>query len=383
MVINISNSDEFSLYFHIPFCKRKCDYCHFYVIPDKEQHKVLLLDSLKKEWANKLSDINTQSKLKSVYFGGGTPSLFGPERIANVLGWVNDLFSTKNIEVTLEVNPEDVTISLIKAFITAGVNRISMGVQSLNDGELQLLTRRHDAHRAISAIEQIKEAGIDNLSIDLMYDLPHQTTASWKSTIQKASQLPIDHLSLYNLTIEPHTVYYKYKNQLEAAVPEESVSYDMYTYAIDALQSSGLYQYEISAFAGPGKYSIHNTGYWTGRPFLGLGPSAYSFWKGTRFRNIPNINKYAKSLESGISPVDLIDELPKDERLKEMFVVALRILDGVDLESFENLIGPLRQETKSAVDTLVSQGLLHKEGVQIRLTKKGILLYDSIATELI
>ncbi|MEM1282590.1 MAG: radical SAM family heme chaperone HemW [Chlamydiota bacterium] len=382
MVIALSDPKEFSIYLHIPFCKKKCDYCHFYVIPDKEQHKHLLLDALMLEWDLLLQKLPKNNQLKSIYFGGGTPSLFGPERVKAVLDKIRKSFK-EDVEVTLEVNPEDVTYELISEYMNVGINRISMGVQSLDDGELQLLTRRHDAKKALYAVEEIVRAGISNLSIDLMYDLPHQTNTSWEKTITTASSLPITHLSLYNLTIEPHTVFHKYKNQLTKHLPSETSSFQMYTRATNLLEKAGLRQYEVSAFAKDGCYSRHNTGYWTGRPFLGLGPSAYSFWKGNRYRNVANINRYAQQLQKGLIPVETVDGLPDEDRKKELLVVALRLIDGINLEYFEELHGPLPSSTNKSLNDLIDNQLLVLDNGHLKLTKRGILLYDSIATELI
>lgn len=382
MVIELSEPNTFSIYIHIPFCKRKCDYCHFYVIPDKEQYKDLLLESLKREWDSVLQKVPSNFKLKSIYFGGGTPSLFGPNRVDAVVQWIKKSYP-EHVEVTLEANPEEVTRRLISDYKDAGINRLSMGVQSLDDRELQLLTRRHDAKKAVVAIDEATHAGVNNISIDLMYDLPHQTPSSWKATIDRACTLPITHLSLYNLTIEPHTVFYKYREQLSKDVPDESASYEMYAYAVDTLNAAGLKQYEISAFAKDDLYSRHNTGYWTGRPFLGLGPSAYSFWEGIRYKNIANLNKYSQLLQNSLDPVDTIDELSVEDRRKELFVIALRLLDGVDIAKFEEINGPLSKETIATIDHLTERNLLVKTNDRVKLSSKGLLLYDSIATELI
>lgn len=382
MVIKLSTPDTFSLYLHIPFCKRKCDYCHFYVIPDKEQHKELLLNALKIEWESLLPLIPPHSRLESIYFGGGTPSLFGPERVAQVLEWIGTAYPLE-VEITLEANPEEIDRGLVSAYKSAGINRLSMGVQSLDDSELHQLTRRHTAKKAQAAVEEAYLAGITNLSIDLMYDLPGQTLASWKKTLHKATSLPITHLSLYNLTIEPHTLFYKYKNQLLPSIPDESISFEMYTDAIRELGQAGLEQYEISAFARNGCYSRHNTGYWTGRPFLGLGPSAYSFWKGIRYKNVANINRYANALQQGLSPIDTIDELPEEERRRELLIVALRLIDGVEIGRFEELHGPLSDSTRNSLVELSENQLITLEENLLKLTPRGLLLYDTIAAELI
>lgn len=351
-------SGEYSLYYHIPFCSKKCDYCHFFVLPDRESDKTLLLEGLRREFQLK----NPSGKLVSLYFGGGTPSLFGPERIGEVISW-----SPACEEVTLEVNPEGVTRQLIERYKLAGVNRISLGVQSFDDAHLIQLGRTHNSSSAERAVDLIREAGIENLSIDLMYDLPHQELATWHTTLKTAARLPITHLSLYNLTIEPHTVFFKYRETLEKTLPDANVSLMMYQAAQETLESAGLKQYEISAFAKPTFYSRHNTGYWLGRPFLGLGPSAFSYWNHKRFRNVAHLRKYCETLAP-----DFEEELSPDARERELFVIQLRLLQGAPLPSFHHELAPL-----------VSNGLLQIEGNIARLTPRGLLLYDTVAAELI
>ncbi|MEC7840508.1 MAG: radical SAM family heme chaperone HemW [Chlamydiota bacterium] len=385
MVIGLSPKNQLSLYFHIPFCKKKCDYCHFYVVPDKEEFKQLLLTGLQQEWLHWANKIETYD-LTSIYFGGGTPSLFGPQRISQIIQWVQEIFPFKNSppEITLEANPENITIEMMRAYKDAGINRVSIGVQSLNNSELIVLSRQHNAHAAIQAIIDTHAAGIDNISIDLMYDLPSQTAASWHNTLNQIQKLPITHLSLYNLTIEPHTVFHKFKEKLTPSIPCEDMSLDMYKTAIASLHDIGLVQYEISAFAKNGLHSLHNTGYWTGRSFIGLGPSAYSFWKGERFKNISNIHKYAKLLSEGDSPVDYYDELSIDDRRKELFIVALRLLNGCNYNEFKTRYGCLDQESNTTLNRLVRNGLITcKNDCHYALSEQGLLLYDYIASELI
>lgn len=294
-----------SLYFHIPFCTRKCDYCHFYVLPDKEELKDALLEGFKREWEWWLP-ILKEKTIATVYFGGGTPFLFGPERLATVMNYMTrDVpFSTANPEITLEANPENITLAEMTAYKSAGINRVSIGIQSLDSDLLQSLGRLHLGSTALKAVHTTSKAGIENISVDLMYDLPKQTLAHWKATLEGVVRLPITHLSLYNLTIEPHTVFFKKKDILRKELPDEQTSLAMYEEAIRVLEQHGLMQYEISAFAKPGYPSKHNLGYWTGRPFLGFGPSAFSFWEGRRFRNIANLNRYCELLKNGLSPVD-------------------------------------------------------------------------------
>lgn len=367
--------DSYSLYFHVPFCTRKCDYCHFYVIPDKEPFKIAYMAALYQEWAQKLQLLKDK-ELVSIYFGGGTPFLLGPERIATILQWIPHISS---VEITLEANPEHTTLELLKRYREAGINRLSIGIQSFDEKLLKLLGRAHTPFQAKQAVEWAYEVGIHNLSIDLMYDLPGQTLEDWNDTLEQALSLPITHLSLYNLTIEPHTVFYKKRSELAARLPNPEVSLQMLELAIEKLLSKGFCRYEISAFAKEKNYSLHNSGYWTGRPFLGLGPSAYSFWGNSRFRNIAHLNRYCKLLESNRSPVDFSETLPEISLAKELIAIRLRLTDSVPLEQFSLL----PSETQTTLKALESQNLVVFDEQGFRLTQKGLLFHDFIASEII
>lgn len=315
-------------------------------------------------------------KIISIYFGGGTPSLLGPERIAKILEGVNPADS---IEVTLEANPENITLELMNDYKQAGINRVSIGIQSLNDPLLKVLERTHSAQKGLDAIDKTFQAGIQNISIDLMYDLPNQTLTDWKKTLMTARDLPIQHLSLYNLVIEPHTAFFKYRDSILPRLPSEDSSLAMYEMALSLLQEKGLMQYEISAFSTPNHHSVHNLGYWTGRPFFGLGPSAFSYWEGKRFRNVANLNTYCKSLASNTSPIDFQEELTPAAKIRELLAIRLRLNSGVHLPSFPTL----SDETLKTLASLESKGYLALKNQIVSLTKKGILFYDTVASELI
>lgn len=383
LIIPPSPSDTASLYFHIPFCSKKCDYCHFYVIPERETHKEQLMEGLRREWEAQKAKIEGKS-LISIYFGGGTPALLGPERVKEVLKWVKESCpSAEKAEITLEANPENITLPLMEAFFKAGINRASIGIQTFNDPLLLTIGRQHSSQKAIDAVKTTYQAGIRNISIDLMYDLPGQTLKNWKNTLETCVKLPISHLSLYNLTIEPHTVFFKKAELIRKSMPDEECSTQMYEMAQEIMKKHGLLQYEISAFAKEDSWSKHNTGYWTGRPFLGLGPSAFSHWNGQRFRNIASLNRYCKALEKGGSPIDYQENLSQEEQLREALVIQLRLLCGVKVSDFEKRHGSLEEETKDILKKLIQDGFLHQEKETVSLTKKGVLFYDSIASELI
>lgn len=366
-----------SLYFHIPFCTKKCDYCHFFVLPDKDPLKEQLMEGLKLEWALR-TPLLKDAQIPTLYFGGGTPALFGPEKIGELIAW---LPPDPAREITLEANPENITLPLMEAYARAGINRVSIGLQTLDTPLLQTLGRIHSAEKAEEAVHLTYAAGIKNISVDLMYDLPGQTLQSWQETLQRAIQLPITHLSLYNLTFEPHTSFFKRKDLLLKQVPNPDVSLQMIESAVETLAQGGLSRYEISAFAKPGYRSNHNLGYWTARPFLGLGPSAFSYSEGCRFRNVAHLGKYLSALREGQYPIDFEEKLPPDEALRELFAVQLRILEGVDLARFEQQQGKIT--FRDTLEALCKQELLLQEGSLYKLSPKGTLFYDSVAVEII
>jgi len=375
---------DISLYFHIPFCTKKCHYCHFFVLLDKISEHKRLIEAICLDidlWAQALSG----KRLVSIYFGGGTPSLLKPEEISAILSHVNKIipFDPAKIEITLEANPETITKEKMRAFADCGINRVSIGVQTLDDALLEKLGRTHRAQTSINAVEATASAGFDNITIDLMYDIPCQTMESWQNTLQGVIKLPISHLSLYNLTIEPHTVFFKYQEKLRKELPDAECSADMYKMAQSVLEGSGLKQYEISAFARDGAVSRHNIGYWTGRPFLGFGPSAFSYWEGKRFRAVANLNRYEEALRSSRSPVDFSEELLPEQRRRELLAIALRLKSGVDLIDFQQQQGLLDPALMDTIHNLQKEGLLAITQNTISLTEKGILFYDTVAVEII
>jgi oxygen-independent coproporphyrinogen-3 oxidase len=377
-------SRDVSLYFHIPFCSRKCPYCHFFVLPDKPSLKKELLFALRLEWNLRLPLLRGK-KIVSLYFGGGTPSKLSPDQLASILSLVieSGLEIDPACEITLEANPEDASLPLFTAYRSLGVNRLSLGIQSFDDQQLKIIGRGHSSQRGLDAIQIASEAGFTNISVDLMYDLPHQTLASWKGTLHRLCQLPITHLSLYNLTIEPHTAFNRQKQALEPHLPTPEASLALLQQGIEAIEEIGLSRYEISAFARPGFHSRHNTGYWTARPFLGLGPSAFSYWEGKRFQNAPHFQRYGDALKKGIFPLSFEEELTFPHHLFELFAIRIRLTEGIDLGQFERVHGSLPPEFHTLLTQLQQKGWVQLDSGKCSLTEQGMLFYDSVASELI
>ncbi len=369
-----------SLYFHLPFCEKKCPYCHFYVIPPTDFHKKLLLEALFLEWTL-LKEKLQEREIVSIYFGGGTPSLF-LEGVETILAWIyqSGISLANGLEVTLEANPDNLDMSKIGSLRNFGINRVSLGVQSFEEEELSLLGRTHNTHQVERVIESLIEKGISNISLDLMYDIPSQKRDSFKRSLRKIQTLPITHLSLYNLVIEPHTLFYKHRKKLEKTLPSEKESSLMLQDALQILKET-FFQYEISAFCKENLFSRHNVGYWIGRDFLGLGPSSSSYLSGVRRKNLSSILKYHKLLTQKKLPLEYEDVLSVYERQKELFCLKLRMIEGVFKESFSSLLQVDSFQKK--LQKLAQKGLLEENQTSWKLTEKGLFFHDEVASDLI
>lgn len=370
------DSQDISLYFHIPFCSKKCPYCHFYFLSDRPHLQQTFLKALKSEWLQ-IQKLIAPHRIVSIYFGGGTPTLLD---ISPILSWIFEsrLNLAPHCEFTIEANPEKLHFDQLQKLRKNGINRISIGIQSFDDSSLQIIERPHSAIRAKESVLLAQQAGFDNISIDLMYDLPHQTLDGWEKTIHLATQLPITHISLYNLTIEPHTPFDRKRTSIQRSMPGPDLSLRLLQTAVAHFESQGFDRYEISAFAKKGFQSIHNSGYWLGRPFLGLGPSAFSFWNGSRFQNIANLHRYAEMLEKDTSPIAFQETLPYPANVNEQLAIRLRLLRGIDENDWD-----LPPETIANLHQLKKDGFLHQNNTHWQLTQQGTLFYDFVAESLI
>ena len=373
---------DMSLYIHVPFCSKKCPYCHFFVLPNSEESQQLYIKSILKEW--KLRQPQAAGhRITSIYFGGGTPSLLPPQMIETLLQEIaKSQPIAEGCEITIEANPEQITASQLFSYHQMGINRLSFGVQSFDDRLLQTLGRTHDSHKAKKAIEITAHAGIQNISIDLMFDIPYQTLQSWETSLLQIPSLPITHLSLYNLVFDPGTVFHKKRTSLHPHLPSEEESLSMLKMATDHLPKAGLVRYEISAFALPGYASYHNMGYWTGRPFIGLGPSAFSYLQGVRSRNIASLTRYASLIDEGKIPEDFQEELTWEEKQRELLAVELRLIRGVDLLDFQSRNGPFTESLLKDVQHAEKKGWVAEKNGHLFLTEEGLLFYDSVASEI-
>lgn len=374
-------NESFSIYIHIPFCSKKCPYCHFFVVSSKNKKESQFIEALFSEWDQKKSSIPKDSVV-TLYLGGGTPTELSKESLQLILRSFRNEYPNLQ-EITVEANPESVTFDLIKGLKEAGCNRISLGVQSLVDDELISLNRQHHKNKAKEAIHIIHEAGIKNISIDLMYDIPGQSVESFEQTLKEIPKLPITHLSLYNLVIEDHTAFKRIEKKIQKLMPKEEESLLMLHKAIDCLENSGLKRYEISAFAKPGYTSMHNIGYWTSRPFIGLGPSAFSDDGKKRSQNVCNLQSYYQAVEKKTDPVNFFECLSDWERFKERFIVRLRLFQPIKIKDFIANHGKMDSNFLNQLKQLAQKNYLKLDDETIELTPLGADFFEEIAVCLI
>ena len=376
---------ELGLYLHFPFCISKCPYCDFNSYQLKEENQISsYISALYQEITAYFKKLK-KSNIKTIYLGGGTPTILSGVQIYNILEFCKSKFTIdKDAEITIEANPGTLDGKKLKLLIESGINRLSLGAQSFNNLFLKKLGRIHNTQDIIDSYYLAREIGFSNINIDIMFALPDQTTEDLQITLKKAISLKPDHLSLYNLTIKPGTEYYKKYKKGKLKLPNEGEEFDMYNWAIIFLEESGFEHYEISNFARPYKRSMHNLIYWQNKPYLGIGAGAYSFIKGYRYMNYENPARYTKEIMSGKLPVDNGEKLSLRKRMIETIILGLRTKDGVGYIKFKTRFGiNLNDIFSKQVTKSVNLGLLQKDDYRIKLTKKGIFLANTVFREFV
>ena len=364
------------LYIHIPFCHSKCAYCDFYSMPVKHELTERFTDCLEAEYSARRHEID--GTFTTLYLGGGTPSILPQESLKRIFGMVE---SQPLEEVTIEVNPEDVTPKFIDFLKNeTPVNRVSMGVQSLNDSELQLIGRRHTALEALTAARSLREAGF-NLSLDLIYGLPGQTMESWRESLNGVLETEPDHLSAYILSYEPGTRLSAMLAAGKISQASDELVLDMYSVLCSAARERGYAHYEISNFARPGREAKHNSSYWDMTPYLGLGPGAHSFDGKTRRSNPHSLRDYVACGGRGFAVEE--EETPT-ERLNDFIITTLRTARGLDLVKAEALFSAeARSALEKTAGSLAASGRALKSGTTIVIPESQWPLADSIMLEFI
>jgi oxygen-independent coproporphyrinogen-3 oxidase len=365
------------VYVHVPFCRQSCIYCNFYFRNGNRQ-SAELTEALLKEIDLK---INRDSfKLETLYFGGGTPSFVEPSLIKSIIDRLVSVSDASALsEVTLEANPDDVSMDKLRQWKEMGINRLSMGVQSFFDRHLEWMNRAHNASQADFAIRAAKDMGFE-LSIDLIFGIPGSTAEEWAFNLEKAVSYDIQHLSCYGLTLEDNTPWKKLVSTRQYPLPSDELASEQFTYAMEFLSENGWVHYEISNYCRPGFVARHNTSYWQGKPYTGLGPSAHSFDGGSRSWNIADINAYVSALNAGNLPEER-EILGVREKYNEYVMTGLRTIWGVDLATL-NAFGTGTAEFLDKAEQYVAQGKMRREGEKFTLTNEGRLYADAIASSL-
>ena len=368
------------IYLHIPFCKTRCIYCDFYSTTRSELitryiHALCNELEMRKEYLK-------EEKIETVYFGGGTPSQLGEEDFQQIFKAIQKHYGLEDCrEITLEANPDDLSKEYLQMLSALPFNRISMGIQTFDDATLKLLKRRHNARTATEAVRRCREAGYQNISIDLIYGLPGETKERWEKDLRQAISLNVEHISAYHLIYEEDTPIYNMLKQHQICEVDEDSSLEFFTLLIEYLQKAGYEHYEISNFCRPGYYSRHNTSYWKGIPYCG--PSAHSFNGTTREWNISSIDRYIKGIEEG-QRVFETEYLGPTTRYNEFIITTMRTVWGTPIEKLKQLFGIEIWEycRKMATPYLKSGKLEEYEGA-LRLTREGIFISDSIMSDLL
>ena len=370
------------IYIHTPFCKRRCIYCDFFSTTQSEK-KPAYVHALCQE-LDMRKDYLEGEYIETIYLGGGTPSQLSQEELEEIFSTLYNIYKVKeDAEITLEANPDDLTPEYVHMLRSLPINRISMGIQTFQEETLKLLHRRHTARQAIEAFQRCREAGFQNISIDLMYGLPGETLDTWKQDLQQAIALRPEHISAYHLIYEEGTALWKLKEQHQVEEADEDLSVTLFRTLIDELTRAGYEHYEISNFCLPGLHSRHNSSYWTGKKYLGCGPSAHSFNGTSRQWNVASLDKYIHAIQQGKLDYE-IEELDIYTRYNDFVITAIRTLWGMSLSQLRSTYGEdLYRYCLRMAKPHLAQGVLEMKEDTLKLTKEGIFISDGIMSDLL
>ena len=365
------------LYIHIPFCKSKCIYCDFYSLPRAEDRMDRYVSALCRQLAE-IAQRTTAHTVDSVYLGGGTPSYLGEKRLRHILKTVKKHYHlSRDAEITLEANPDSAgDWRALRSLRRAGMNRLSLGVQSADDGLLRTLGRPHTFAQAEEAAAAARRARIRNLSLDLIYGLPGQDLSGWKDTLERAAALEPEHLSCYGLKVEEGTPLWDMQEKMD--LPDDDAQADMYLWTVERLGALGYEQYEISNFARPGRASRHNMKYWTLCEYAGFGPGAHSDLGDVRYAYLRSLDTYCAGVEAGVSVLESSEHIPSRERDIEYVMLGLRLTQGISRQEFENRYRLPFAPIQSVLERFRATGHAALAGERWRLTPEGFLVSNQI-----
>ncbi|MCU0377534.1 MAG: radical SAM family heme chaperone HemW [Bacteroidales bacterium] len=370
------------IYLHIPFCKSWCSYCDFYSVTDNTD-MAPFVQAVTKEAVLQSGYLESET-VETVYFGGGTPSLMTADQVRRIIATLRENYKfSEDPEITMEINPDDVTDGTIGALAGSGVNRISLGVQSWNDKRLKFLGRRHNSAQSEKALAQVFKEGFVNVSVDLIYGIPGMAAGDLRLDLEKTFSFPVTHISAYHLTIESGTKLGRLKKEGRLEEADEETSNTMFSLLSARCREEGFIHYEISNFAKEGFISRHNSSYWKQTPYLGLGPSAHSFNRASRQWNVSDVKKYIRSINSGAVPFER-EELDRLTTFNEYVMTSLRTMWGIDLGYVEAYYDKeLHDYLVNLAEKYIRYGLLRREKNTLVLTDQGKMISDNIIAELL
>ena len=369
------------IYVHIPFCRQKCYYCDFYKTVNTRQ-KGKFIWAIQKE-AVKRKQFIGNTKIATIYFGGGTPSVLTTEELAEILQFFKNEFEIDpGAEITLEANPDDLDNEYLEGLLKTGINRLSIGLQSLQNEHLKRMNRRHDVLQAISSVKNAEKAGFRNISVDLIYGLPSLTTNQWETTLEQIFSLPFQHLSAYHLTYHQGTPFYTWLKKGTLKELSENESVEQFMMLIEMADKFGFEHYEISNFAQNQLYSKHNTSYWFGKKYLGLGPSAHSFNGNSRQWNMAHLDGYLKALENNL-PFNEAETLSENEKFNEYILTRMRTKWGVKEQDIQEIFGlKFLESFQNDVKKYLKTKMVKNENGTLTFTRKGLFISDDILSNL-
>src|SRR5690606_2070002 len=368
------------IYIHIPFCKQKCTYCDFHFSTTFQSYRQRMVDALCREIEMQRTYLS-DSVIETIYFGGGTPSLLTNDELKQLLDKIHTTFTVSTSpEITLEANPDDISDQQVKDWKAMGVNRLSIGLQSFKASDLAWMNRAHSVEESMVCLDIAIQNGIENITVDLMYGLPDLSNEEWKKHIEQVIQKGVNHISAYCLTVEEGTALDKFVETGKIVLETDNTQAEKFLILLETVEKNGFHQYEISNFCKTGFESKHNSNYWKGVHYLGIGPSAHSFNGFSRSWNIRNNQQYMKLIESNDSWFDQ-ETLSPNDQFNELILTGLRTIYGVNLDQL-NTILPLPSEFKALIQELIQLELMEQNESIIRLTKSGKLQADRIASDL-
>jgi oxygen-independent coproporphyrinogen III oxidase len=370
------------IYLHIPFCRKKCFYCDFYKTTAVSQ-KPLFLKALQDEICLQAGYTGGEG-IETIYFGGGTPSVMNRDELDEILRQLKRYHTVSaTAEITLEANPDDLSPRYLGELREAGINRLSIGIQSFSPDDLRKMNRRHSEVQAVQSVLEAKRAGFDDISIDLIYGLPDLTPEQWERNLNIAMELPANHLSAYHLTYHMGTRFYQWRKKGLIAELSEDDSLTQFEMLTSISAAAGYEQYEISNFARNGAYSKHNSSYWNGSRYLGLGPSAHSYNGASRQWNVADIYSYMRAIQSGQLDFEK-EDLTANERLNDFIITRIRTKWGISLHAIGNEFGEeAARHVQHSANSFITTGHLQIQGDVISLTKSGIMISDEIMLALV